>query len=110
MVQGPSLSRVPPKRVPAIERDGVRYDQVMDVADIDNRTGWLRATRIDSGEVIWTKQVYRHELDPRMERDVQEVYFRSLAFDPARNAIVVENERGERFHVDPVSGESAPAD
>lgn len=110
MVKGPSLSRRPPRVVGPIEKDGVRYEQVMDMPDIENRTGWLRATHISSGETLWNKQVYRYDIDSRMERDVQEFYFRSMSFDPTGKSILIENERGERYSVDPVSGESTVLD
>ena len=110
MVKGPSMSRRPPRTLGPIEKDGIRYEQVMDMPGIDNRTGWLRATRMDSGEVIWTRQVYRHDIDPRMERDVQEFYFRSMELDPTGGAILIEDERGRHYSVDPASGESTALD
>lgn len=107
MAKGPSLSRPPPKTVSPLEKDGIVYQQVMNMPQVENRTGWLRATNQSSGEVLWTRQVYQHEIDPTMERDVQEFYFRSMAFDSAGQFILIENERGERFSVNPENGEAS---
>jgi hypothetical protein len=55
-------------------------------------------------------QVYRNARRPELEGDVQDIWFRSLRVDGGK--LLIENERGERFEVDPatrqVVGHPAP--
>lgn len=56
-------------------------------------------------------RVYENARRPDLEGDVQDVWFRSMRAEGSR--LVIENERGERFEVDPaarrVVGQPAPA-
>ncbi len=108
MVRGPSFSRPPPKAVDPLEKDGIKYEQLLShsTSENKNRTGWLRATQSATNKELWVKQVYQYDIDSTLELDVQEIYFRSMVFDADATAILIENERGERYSVDLISGES----
>ncbi len=96
-----SSSRPAPPSVPAVVRDGVRYEQVMNGLDagLDTLTGNLAAYDAASGQRLWTLSVYHTSLDERRETDVQAVYFREMAFD-ADGRLRIVNERGDAFLVD----------
>ena len=105
----PSFSRPPPAEVAPIEADGVRYERLMATDDPGARPGGLlRATRIGTGEVLWTSRVYDTEVDPSLERDVQQVYIEKMRLNG--DTIVVTTEAGDTFHVDRGTGRSSRAD
>lgn len=94
--------RAPPK-VPAVTLDGIRYEQaVLPRAEADGgqRTGYLAAYRGASEERLWRLRVYELEIDPHLEGDVQDVYFKSMTAAPDGHALLIENEHGDRFAVD----------
>lgn len=108
MARGPSFSRPPPKAVDPLEKDGIKYEQLLSHpnSDYKNKTGWLRAIQSATNKELWVKQVYQYDIDSTLELDVQEIYFRSMVFDADATTILIENERGDRYSVDLISGES----
>jgi hypothetical protein len=102
-IVGPSADadRLPPPRVPPVERDGVRYAQAEDGRDVgvDQPGGVLVASAANSGKLLWTLAVYANPVDPRLEADVQWVFFRSMSFD-ADGRLRIVNEAGQTFLVD----------
>ena len=59
----------------------------------------LRAAAQD-GE-LWRLRVYQNARNPDLEGDVQDVFFRSMRVEHGK--LLIENENGERFEVDPKS-------
>jgi hypothetical protein len=100
----PDPSRAHPPRVPPVFIAGMRYAQV--AGDV----GTLAAYDASDREV-WRLRVYENPRRPELEGDVQDVWFRSLRARGGK--LLIENERGERFEVDPatrrVSSRPAPA-
>jgi hypothetical protein len=105
-----SDSRIPPPHVPPLEAEGIRYEQVMDTTGIDteDHRGWMRATRIEDGTVLWTSKVYTVKPIIEFGSDGGDVYFKQMEFAPDGGSILVTNEDGNRFEVKIVSGESTP--
>jgi hypothetical protein len=94
--------RAPPK-VPGVTLDGIRYEQTVlarNEADGGQRTGYLAAYRGASDERLWRLRVYELHIDPRLEGDVQDVYFKSMTAAKDGHELLIENERGDRFEVD----------
>lgn len=91
----------PPKVAPVVF-DGMRFEQAGRalVPAGGQRTGYLVAYKGDTDERLWLLQVYAIEVIAHLERDVQEVYFASMAVLPATRQIAITNERGDRFLVD----------
>jgi hypothetical protein len=96
-----SADRRPPPTVKPVERGGVRYAQAADGRDVgaDTADGVLVATDAKSGRRLWVLTVYRTEIDPKLETDVQWRFFRSMAFDRDGRLRIV-NEAGKTFLVD----------
>lgn len=109
----PTASRAPPPRVPPVFLSGVRYAQVAGDIDIDTdgQVGGILAAYDGANRELWRLRVYENVRRPHLEGDAQDVWFRSLRAEG--NHLVIENERGERFEVDPavrrVVGHTAPA-
>jgi len=104
----PSMKRPAPKTVSPVLANKVRYEQVRNAQDygFNSVTGFLKATDTKSGETLWVKRVYEVPVDDSMERDVQDVFFRSMAVSSDRGSLLIENERGEHYSVDLETGES----
>lgn len=105
-----STDRNAPKQVPAVELGGVRYEQVLNARNLgfEGETGYLRAVRIATGAELWVRRVYGNEIDPAKERDVQLRYFTELTLSPDGRRLLITNEAGEAWSVDPETGASAP--
>jgi hypothetical protein len=97
--------RLPPALVESVVADGVTYLAPQVTA------GYLEAHRVPTcppgcveaweektGKLLWRVQVYEVHYDTHLERDVQDVFVRSLKIEAGR--LLVENERGARFSVD----------
>lgn len=97
----PSASRAPPPRVPPVFIAGVRYAQVAGDPDVDGQVGGILAAYDASNRELWRLKVYVNARRPGLEGDVQDVWFRSLRVEGGR--LLIENERGERFEVDPAA-------
>jgi hypothetical protein len=94
--------RAPPD-VAALVLDGVRYEQAVLArvdADGGQRTGYLAAFNVASNERLWRVRVYELQVDPRLEGDVQDVFFASMSTLPDGHELLIANERGDRFAVD----------
>ena len=61
-------------------------------------TGCVEAWEEKSGKLLWRVQVYTVPYDDQRERDVQDVFIRSLKIEDG--SLLVENEQGARFTVD----------
>ena len=105
----PSFDRKAPPSVPPVIRDGVRYQQNLRAseAEFGQVGGILTAYDAKTGAALWSVKVYENQRKPGLEGDVQDVFFRSMAFDEA-GRLIVENERGARFAVDIIFRSVAP--
>jgi hypothetical protein len=108
---GKSGSRIPAPRVPAVQSGGVRYEQVANglLAGFEQMGGYLAAYDDASGTQLWTLKVYENARNPEREGDVQDIFFKRMTLQ-ADGTLLIENERGGRFVVDPVARTSVPAD
>ena len=95
------MSRIAPATVSPIEFEGLRYAQIINGSreGLDQRTGFLSITDIATGRRIAVVKVYPVTFDPRLEADVQDVFFRRMTLDEADRRLMVENERSVRVHV-----------
>lgn len=74
-------------------------EKVCGLAEFRQMGGILAAHDARSSALLWTLKVYDNRRDPAIEGDIQDVFFKSMAFD-GQGLLVVENERGERFAAD----------
>lgn len=103
MIPGlPEASRAPPPVVPPVVHAGVRYEQLDDqrLAGIDPDANYLVARDVVSNAVLWTLQIYRTEVVPGLETDVQAVYFKSLQLSEDATELLIADEIGRHFVVD----------
>jgi len=95
---GPTLSkRKPPKAVAPVTKDGIEYSAPL------HRMGFVVATWMKTKQEIWSRQIYvvKHEYKYGLERDVQDCFITNLRF--ADGKLLVTNERGGEFALNPDS-------
>ncbi|MBC7699602.1 hypothetical protein [Aquabacterium sp.] len=97
-----SGSRIPAPTVPPVSIGGVRYEQVRNglSAGFEQMGGYLAAVDETTGSQLWTLKVYDNQRVPGKEGDVQDVFFKSMSLQ-ANGQLLIQNERGGRFLVDP---------
>src|SRR5687767_9073211 len=107
---GQMAKRAAPEQVPSVEHNGIRYTADGVVVSQKTVGGWRVVTRrtIATGFIeaidtktnkrLWKLRVYKTRYDPRLEKDVQDVFITSLEI--SGNALLVVNERDERYEVD----------
>lgn len=109
---GSGASRVPPPKVDALERNGIRYEPALSGLPLDatDVSGWMRATNIASGEVLWLAQVYTNPdpVDPFLPGGGRNM-IAMKRISMSGNMLEVEDVRGRRFLVDPETGTSTPS-
>lgn len=93
--------RLPPPAVPPVDRGGVRYSQAEDGRSLGMAQvgGVLVASDIRSEQRLWALAVYDNPINPKLEADVQWLYFKSMAFD-ADGRLRIVNEAGRTYFVD----------
>jgi hypothetical protein len=106
---GKIVSRIPAPRVPAVAIAAVRYEQIGNgkLAGFDQLGGYLAAVDEASGKQLWTLKVYDNVRNEEREGDVQDVFFKTMAAQPD-GTLLIENEKGRRFSVDPAARSSVP--
>lgn len=96
-----SSSRMRAPEVPAIEHEGVRYEQLRaPSAEGLSPGGYVTATEIASGKRLWITRVYEITIDPNREADVQMVFFRSMAISNDGNQLEITDERSRGYSIE----------
>jgi hypothetical protein len=99
-----SAARDDPREVPPVDYKGVRYAAAhwLDIGKFQGG-GLVQAGKIASGKLLWRKTIYTIDYDEHVEKDVQDVFIVSMKIENDR--LVVENERGGKYELDPKTGE-----
>lgn len=93
----PSAKRAAPAVVADVTVGDITYRQA---GGEHQRSGFVEARRAETDELLWTVRIYEVAFRPELETDVQEVYFTDMSYDADANALLIGNERGERFSLD----------
>lgn len=94
----PMGKRAAPQETAPIEYQGMRFEAPT------RRVGYVQAHDIKTDKLIWEKQIYTVKYNPDLETDVQEVFITKLSIEGG--ALVVENEKGQKYNIDPQTGEA----
>lgn len=71
-----------------------------EINGVSIRGGVLEAQDSKTGEVVWSLQVYETDLALSLEKDVQDVFIKTLSYDATHEILILSNEREEVFVVD----------
>lgn len=82
----------------SVTLDNIRYEQVFDATEYgeEQRTGYIAAFNEDT--LLWTLKVYSVDTNASAESNV---YITTMEIPAGSRKILLENQRGERFIVDP---------
>jgi hypothetical protein len=99
--------RAEPDRASPIRHGGVVYDIAQDQAatwgsDPLPGTATVSLVAMDEGDgrELWRTRLYDVHFDGEMERDKQEIYVTSLAFNLFRTKVKAVDEKGRRYAID----------
>jgi len=59
--------------------------------------GVVEAHHPETKKLLWRIQVYRTVYDKNLEKDVQDVFIKSLSFDKSHNLLIMSDEKGRLF-------------
>lgn len=96
-----SFKRKGPKPLKPLKLNGVRYVEIRDARarGLNQPGGVIAAIDEKSGQELWSVLVYQTVYDEREESDVQDVYITHLDLSTDGLALLITNERGQRFAV-----------
>ena len=60
--------------------------------------GFIEARELKGGKLIWSRQIYAVKYDPDLERDVQDVFIKSITVQG--NHLIITNERNSKYQLD----------
>jgi hypothetical protein len=96
--------RMGPKAVKPVTHAGVRYVVKHWAVDskLKHNGGYIEAQNAATGKKLWGLTVYAVQYNPRLERDVQDVFITSMRYDKKSKLLLVTNEVKHAYRVDPV--------
>jgi hypothetical protein len=84
--------RSPPENVPPVRSGDVEFRVP------HGQMGCLEAWNIKQNELLWRRQIYVVKYTVGLERDVQDVFIKSLELKD--NSLLVKNERNSEYQLD----------
>jgi outer membrane protein assembly factor BamB len=87
-----SAKRLAPQPVAPVVAEGIRYSAPLDAM------GFVVATDAGANKELWRVRIYEVRMDPKLERDVQDIFITSLAVKDG--TLLITNERGEKYALD----------
>lgn len=99
----PAAKRVAPPKVAPVTVDDVEFAAIPfgKARGLGQNGGYVSARDPATGRELWTLKVYDVTYDPRLEGDVQDVFITALAKSASGHELIVTDERGRRYLVDP---------
>ena len=90
-----------PADVEPVRHGGLRYEAPLMGAPFGfAQDGGVVTARDDAtGDLAWTQRIYAVDYGDDIEEDKQEVYIKALSLTDDGRALLVVNERGERFRL-----------
>lgn len=86
-----------PKPVPPVKSGDVEYRVAHD------HMGTVEAWDVNTGKMLWRKEIYKVKYDKNLEKDVQDVYVTSTGLKGT--VLTVKNERGSEYELDLVTNQ-----
>lgn len=100
-----SASRGRAPLVPPVVHKGVRYEQLRSASGEGLPPGgYVVATDVESGKRLWVSRVYESTVNPNIEADVQNTFFKSMRLDAKDAVLVIEDEKGRTYRVGVADG------
>jgi hypothetical protein len=99
----PAGKRVAPPKVAPVVIDNVEFAAIPwgKLRGLGQNGGYIAAIDPASGREMWTLKVYEVSDDPALEGDAQDVFIAALAKSASGAELIVTDERGRTYVVDP---------
>jgi hypothetical protein len=99
----PAGKRVGPPEVAPVTIDNVEFTAIPWGRErgLGQNGGYIAALDPANGKELWTLKVYDVFYDPKLEEDVQDVFITALRKSASGRELIVTDERGRRYIVDP---------
>lgn len=96
-----SFKRKGPKPLTPLKLNGVRYVEIRDARarGFNQPGGVIAAIDEKSGQELWSVLVYQTRYDAKEESDVQDVYITRIELGADGLALIITNERRQRFSI-----------
>lgn len=103
-----ACKRAGPPEVPPVVIDSVSYAVLhFGLAEgLEQNGGYVVANEAKSGKRLWLVKVYENKIDPNLERDVQEVFIRTLK--KQGKLLEITDEKGRHYVLDPKTRQVRP--
>lgn len=94
--------RIPPANVSPIIIEGIRYEVIHWGKDwgLWQNGGYISAIEMASGKELWVLKIYDVTYDPGMEKDVQDIFIKSMSKPFFSKKLKIVDEKGRKFIVD----------
>jgi hypothetical protein len=90
--------RVAPEEVPPIATDKAVFSVPhFPEGDREQNGGVVEARDPKTNKLLWQVQIYKAEHDKALEKDVQDVFIKSLTLDKAHNLLIMSDEKSRVF-------------
>jgi hypothetical protein len=99
----PAAKRAAPPKVVPVVIDNVEFAAIPfgKARGLGQNGGYVAARDPATGKEIWTLKVYDVTYDPKLEGDVQDLFITTLAKSASGHELIVTDEQGRRYLVDP---------
>jgi hypothetical protein len=99
----PKPKRAGPPKVAPVAIDNIEFSAIPwgKARGFGQNGGYVAAIDRATGKELWTLKVYDVRYDPALEDDVQDVFITSLAKSASGRELIVTDERGHSYIVDP---------
>ena len=96
------VKRVAPPEVAPVTVGKLRVEAIHWGKDrgLDHNGGYIAAFDVDSGDELWTLQIYKTEYDQEMEEDVQDVFIAKMSKGFLSKKVKIIDEKGRKYLVD----------
>ncbi len=94
-----TAKRRAPEEVPAIVTDKAVYSapHIRRPQFPARNPGFVEARHPKTKKLLWWIQVYQIKYDPNLERDVQDVFIKTMALDPKSNSLLISDEKSRTY-------------
>jgi hypothetical protein len=82
-----------PVEVKSVTHEGIQYT-------VPLKLGVIEAKDIKSDKALWKKRIYKISYIKNLEKDVQDVFIKSLKISNDKKMLIIINEDGNTYHLD----------
>jgi phage pi2 protein 07 len=98
LASGVMAKRTAPEEVPAITTDKAVFSVPhFPKGERTQNGGFVEAHHPETKKLLWRIQIYKINYDQALEKDVQDVFIKTLSFDKNHNLLIISDEKSRVF-------------